>query len=250
MSVYQQRWRASGSDFSDREVTPRHGPLSRDLIFSYLCARYVVRLLITALGIGILLHMRKSHKSKYISHLLDWNHPLLCASYPLTNMNTKFALALSLLAGICALPAKADENQPQTQLPPAVTVPVVSAPDQIIYLSQLPTVNALTGIAAAQGLNVKQIVQTDREVSVSYQVANGQVRTISYQLLPNVSAPVQVQARAVEVVPAQTVVYAREPQPVYYYDPFWGSYWYPPVAVNLGFRWGWGFRGGYRGHWH
>ena len=89
---------------------------------------------------------------------------------------------------------------------------------------------------------------------MTYQLSNGQTKTISYQLLPDATQPAAAAAvtvrRTVEVVPAQTVVYAQDPQPVYYYDPFWGSYWYPPVAVDLGFRWGWGFRGGYRGHWH
>jgi hypothetical protein len=121
---------------------------------------------------------------------------------------------------------------------PATVAPV---PDQIIYTAQLPRVIDLTNAAAAQRLAIKQIVQTASEITVSYQFANGQTRTVSYQLLlEGNTAPVRVVAQA----PAPVVVVAPSPG-AYYYEPYhYCGPWYPPVVVRFGADFG------FRRHWH
>lgn len=103
---------------------------------------------------------------------------------------------------------------------------------------------ALTNIAAAQGLTIKQIVQTAREIDVSYQLANGLTRTISYQLLLTANP---TPAPAVAAAPAPVVVVAPPPAAYFYdyYDPFYYyGPWYGPVAVRVGGEFG--FRGRWR----
>jgi hypothetical protein len=127
------------------------------------------------------------------------------------------------------------------QAPVGVANPA-PAPNQIIYLTQLPSVGTLVNIAAAQGLAVEQIVQNAAQIIVVYKYANGQTNAICYQLLPTAGAvPAPAGATAV-VVPAQTTVVYGTPEPAYYYDPFYYPWpWFGAVALDLGF----GFRGGY-----
>ena len=130
---------------------------------------------------------------------------------------------------------------------PTSSVPAQMAPSQIIYASQLPSVPELTKAAAAQGLTIKQIVQSARDLNVVYQSAEGQINTVVYQLLADAgSSPVQATAPAAVQVTTPTVVYTTPPVANYYYDPYYypyySGYFYPPVSVRLGG----GFRGGRR----
>ena len=165
-------------------------------------------------------------------------------------MNTKALTALVLSSGLFTAVSFAQTPSNVAPAAPSASAAAV-APDQIIYAPQLPNVGTLTNAAAAQGLAIKQISQTDREIEVTYQLGTGQTRTISYQLLPaNGASPSGSVAPSAAVIPAPstapTVVYAvTDPYPYYYgYGPYYSGYWYPPVSVRLGF--GWGYRGG---HW-
>ena len=142
-----------------------------------------------------------------------------------------------------------------------------SAPNEVVYVPQLPSAAELTKAAAAQGVTVVQINQTSSQITVVYKYSNGQVNTVSYQPLSAADAsgvPMPTAAPAagaVAVVPGTTVVY-QTAAPGYYYDGYpypyygYGYGWYPPVAVGFGFgfhggggfRGGWG-GGGHGGHW-
>src|SRR5882724_10866075 len=87
------------------------------------------------------------------------------------------------------------------------SVSVQMAPSQIIYTPQLPSVPELTKAAATQGLTIKQIVQSPRDLNVVYQSAQGQINTVVYQLLADAgSSPVQATAPTAVQVTAPTVV--------------------------------------------
>ncbi len=142
---------------------------------------------------------------------------------------------------------------------PAATIQPMQAPapNQIIYIPQLPSPGALVAAATAQGVTVELINQTSTQITVVYRFSNGQTNTICYQLLSaaaTAQAPAQMPAGAttVAVPPSTTVIYAP-PGPAYYYDPFYYPWpWYAPVSVSLGF----GFHGrdgyfhGGGGHFH
>jgi hypothetical protein len=138
---------------------------------------------------------------------------------------------------------------------PASTIQPMQAPapNQIIYIPQLPSPGALVAAATAQGVTVELINQTSTQITVVYKFSNGQTNTICYQLLSAAAAaqaPAQMPAGtpATAVPPTTTVIYAP-PGPAYYYDPFYYPWpWYGPVAVSVGF----GFRGGgyYHGGFH
>ena len=148
-------------------------------------------------------------------------------------MKTQNVTALVVVAGFFATAAFAD-NSPVTPAPAPASILPPAPPNQIIYTPQLPGVAELTRAATAQGLTIKLIDQSAREVSITTQSADGQTKVVSYQLLAD--------ARAT----APSAVAAAVPSRVYYYyepdDPFYSGYWYPPVSVRLGF----GFRGGRR----
>ena len=113
------------------------------------------------------------------------------------------------------------------------------APDQIVHAHQLPSVADLTKAATAQGITITQIVQSAGEISVRYQLANGQTRTVLYRLLSSEAPPTAV---------APTVVYVEPPAGYYYYrDPFYPDYWYPPFSLRLGLGYGYGYHA-YHGH--
>jgi hypothetical protein len=152
-------------------------------------------------------------------------------------MKTQNIAALVLAGGLFATVAFAENSAAA----PVVTSMPEPAPNQIVYATQLPAVPELTRAAAAQSLTIKQIVQSPRDLTLTYQSADGQTKVVAYRLLSDAGAGV-VQP------PAPTVVYAAPPYPSYYYDPFYPDYWYPPFSVRFGFgfRSG-GFRGGFRG---
>jgi len=150
-----------------------------------------------------------------------------------------------------AAPAANQTPAPAAAISPASPMP---APNSIIYIPRLPTPAELSGAATAQGLTIAKMEQTSDRITVVYQYANGQMNTVSYQLLGSAGvAPTPVASATptpTAVVPAtSTVVYTA---PAYYGDPYyygygWGWPWYAPVTVGLGF----GFHTGhfYGGHW-
>lgn len=140
------------------------------------------------------------------------------------------------------------------------------APNEVIYLPQIPTAADLTSGATARGLTVVSIQQTAGEEIATYRLPNGQINIVAYQALPAAGsagttaaqAPVAAAGQATVVTPstpAPAVVY--EPAaPDYAYDyPYdyyypWGWYGGPyygygyGYGVGIGFRGGWGFGGG------
>jgi len=121
-------------------------------------------------------------------------------------------------------------------------------PNQVIYLPQLPSATALANAAAAQGISVEQINQTNAQITVVYKYNNGQTNTICYQLLSAMAAaPVLAGATTTVAVPAQTTVIYDRPAPAYYYDPFYDPWpWFAPITIGLGFGFNGGFyQGGY-----
>jgi hypothetical protein len=155
--------------------------------------------------------------------------------------------------------------QTASPAPPADATPMISpmpAPNQIIYIPQLPNPAELANAAAAQGVTVEQINQTSTQITVVYKYANGQTNTICYQLLSNAGAAPAVGALTgapvTTVVPTTTNVVYATPSPAYYYYPYGYSYpygyyypWYAPVSIGLGFNFGYGYgHGGYHGGYH
>lgn len=178
--------------------------------------------------------------------------------------------AVVLATALLATGASAQTASPP---PPADATPMVSpmpAPNQIIYIPQLPSPAELANAAAAQGGSVEQINQTSTQITIVYKYANGQTNTICYQLLSNAGAAPAVSAPTgapmTTVVPTTTTAVYATPSPAYYY-PYGYSYpygyyypWYAPVSIGLGFNFGYGyyhggyygggFRGGFRGGFH
>ena len=146
---------------------------------------------------------------------------------------------------------------------PAPSVSATSpalVPGQTIFSNRLPTPPELTNAAAAQGVTIDRIEQTNAQVVVAYKFADGQTKVVAYQLLPVAGSVTAATSPSVIVQPAPTTVPSTlyyEPAPrVVYYDPFYypysyGSGWYPPVSLSLGlgfgFHGGGGFRGGFHG---
>lgn len=151
-------------------------------------------------------------------------------------MNTKSiiaAVALATLVGGAGAFAQAPDTQNTTP-----------APNQVVYLPQLPGAADLVKAAPGQGVSIAQITQTSDQVTVVYKLANGQTNTVAYRLISAVEPSNGAPAPA----PATAVVYAQ-PAPVYpgYYAPDYYWPWYGPVRLDLGFGWGWrggGWRGG------
>ncbi len=160
-----------------------------------------------------------------------------------TRILSSFVLAATFLSVGAHAQNPAAITVPATPAP-AVSAPAGLAPNQVIYSPRLPTVAELTSIAAAQGVTITRIEQSGAQVTVLYQLANGQMNTVAYLLLPGSSSVVAATAPPPTVVEtAPRVVYY---EPAYdYYPGYYPWYWYPPVSVRLSF--GYGFRGGY-GH--
>jgi hypothetical protein len=167
-------------------------------------------------------------------------------------MKNKLFSAFLLTAGLLALGAQA-----QTAAPAADAV--APAPSRIIYAPRLPSPVELTNVAAAQGIGVEKIDQTATQITVTYKLANGQLNTVAYQLLPTAASPGQSTVAAgtvaVPASPAPAVVYTQaapavvytQPYPYSYYyaaDPYYSPWgFYGPLAVGIGL--GFGFHGGY-----
>jgi hypothetical protein len=178
-------------------------------------------------------------------------------------MNTKRFFAVTALATLLgcgnAFAQATDSSNP------------MPAPNQIVYLPQLPSASDLAKAAPSQGVTIAQITQTSDQLTVVYKMANGQTNAVQYRLLSaaDASAPVPASAVGVPVpstpapavavavaAPATATVYTAPAYP-YYYNPYYYGPWYGPVAVSLGFGWGWhgggwGWRGGgwHGGGWH
>jgi len=166
-------------------------------------------------------------------------------------MNTKSiaaAVALATLLGAASAPAQTSDASNSTP-----------TPNQIVYLPQLPGAAELAKSAPGQGVTIAQITQTSDQVTIVYKLANGQTSTVAYRLLSSVestaaspsypAAPVGPPSQPPAApAPAAAVVYTQA-SPVYYAPGYYWP-WYGPVAVNLGFGWGWhggggwGWRGG------
>ena len=191
-------------------------------------------------------------------------------------MKTKLFPVFVIAAGLIALGARAQVATP-TMPVPAVDPTAVPQASQVVYSPRLPSAGELTNVAAAQGLSIDRIVQTASQMTVVYRLASGQTNTVAYVLLPAAgtvpgTAGVSVASVATPTSPAPQVVYsapapapqvvyysAPAPAPEYYYDPFYypGYYssWYAPVALSVGFGFGYhgyhgdhGYHGG--GGWH
>jgi len=170
-------------------------------------------------------------------------------------MKTVPFLTVSVLAVALSAAGVVAQTSEPTAPPAAASIAAPPpAPDQIIYIPRLPSPAEITSAAVAQGLTIAQIAQSASQMVVVYKRADGSVSTVAYQLLPAAGAPAAATAATTTVMtaPPTTVVYAS-PAPVYYYDPFYyGPWpWFGPVAVDLGFGFGFhhgGFRGGHGFH--
>lgn len=178
------------------------------------------------------------------------------------SMKTTLISASVLAAGFLTLSASAQVATPSTPAPAVVTEPAPAvAPNRIIYAPTLPSAIELTKVAAAQGNSVERIDQTSDRIIVTYKSADGQLSTISYQLLPNAASAASATTTATVVVPSQAprVVYTSTYAPSYPYYVYDNSpYYYPwgfysPVSLSIGlgygFRGGYGFHGGYYRGW-
>lgn len=164
--------------------------------------------------------------------------------------------AMSFAPGMRAA-AATDAPVAPTTPPPAVSpfAGQISAPNQIVYVPQLPTAQELTNAGNAQGLAIEQIAETGSQISVTYKSGSGQTNTVTYQVLPN-AQPGTSQTVVIPTTPAPTVVYQPAQRVVYYYPArsdyysdygyYPDRYWYSPVSLSLGF--GFGYYGGYRSH--
>jgi hypothetical protein len=166
----------------------------------------------------------------------------------------KIITSALLVVGLAAVAAFAD---------PTASAPA-PAPNEVDYVGQLPTPNDLMNKGVPDGARVAMITQTSSDVSVTYSYTNGQVRVVSYRLLPAAGSNAATGSAPVPAVvatatpsptpvydnassPAYTVVY-EQPAPVYYYQAYgYGYPWFWPVSVGIGFHGGWGYRGGW-GH--
>jgi hypothetical protein len=160
----------------------------------------------------------------------------------------KFTAAAIIAAALCTAAFA------QTATPAAAPA---AAPNEIVYVPQLPSAADLTKAATAQGVTVAQIDQTSSQVIVTYKYSNGAVNTVSYQPLSAIDSGTAVPqpATAAPAVAAGTTVVYTTTTPAYYAYPYYGyGYypwgWYPPVSIGLGFGFhGGGFRGGFHGGW-
>lgn len=171
------------------------------------------------------------------SHLLFFMkaNPLLAAI-------ASTALALASIASA--------QTPPAAQSAPA-TLAADSPPDQVIYAPRLPTAQELTDAAVARGVAIERIQQDTTQVTATYRLANGQLSTVAYALLPSASpasAPTIVTTPPPAVVMPRTVIYRPQRQ-VVYYDPFFYDPWYryPSVSIGLGFGFG-HYHGRHHGH--
>lgn len=92
-----------------------------------------------------------------------------------------YKLAALLFTGGLLAPLAFAENA--SAAPTASPTPSAPAPNQIIYLPQLPGVPELTRAATAQSMTIKQIVQLPGDLTITYQLADGQTKIVAYRQL-------------------------------------------------------------------
>jgi len=165
------------------------------------------------------------------------------------------------IAALALVAAAAMATSARAQAPASAS----AAPNETIYVQQLPSPSELASGATAGGVTIEKIDQTSDQITVVYKYTNGQTNTVAYRPIAAAGSAATSGAVIPATTPApavsttQTVIYS-EPAPVYYYYPAsyyyptyypWG--WYPPVSlhVGFGFRGGFhgGFGGGFHGHW-
>lgn len=174
-----------------------------------------------------------------------------------TMKTSSFSLAL-LLGSAVFLPISAfaasdatSTTPPEPAGPPAPSVaPAAPAPkpNRVVYAPRLPSARELTAAAAAQGLAIEKIDQTDAKVTAVYRRPDGGTTTVAYRLLA--AADSGVATTKVAPTPPRTVIYTPAPKVIYYeparriYDPwYWDPYWGPPVSLSFGL--GYVYRGGH-----
>lgn len=166
---------------------------------------------------------------------------------------TPFSLTLALAtAAVTTMQAQSlTPAQAAAATAPVVTMapaaPPAAAPQQIVHTPRLPTGKELSEAAAAQGLTLERIEQTDVQVLAVFRAPNGSTNTVVYQVMPPSGTP----TTPTVVTERRTVVYRPAPRVIYYDDyPDYWTYpyrWYPPVSVHLGVGYGrWSGRGHYR----
>jgi hypothetical protein len=168
---------------------------------------------------------------------------------------TQFIAAAALTAMGLGAVASA---QSSVQAPaPAAQATVAPAPNEVIYLPQLPAAGALASSAnGSQGVTIDKIDQTSTGITVVYRFANGQTNTVAYRLIGQADSNAAPAAAPAYGVPAPTTAapavvyapgYAAAPAP-YYYDYAYAPYgyywpgWFVPLGIGIGL--GWGFHGG------
>ena len=171
-------------------------------------------------------------------------------------MKTEIAVAFVLGSVSLTVSALAQTTSvtpaPVPTAPPAVAAAPV--PSQTIYAPRLPTPVELTNAAAAQGIAIERIEQTNSVVTIIYKYADGQTKTVAYQLLPSAGPTAAPAVVATISAPPPAVVYYEPAPRVIYYEPAYYPYsysgaWYPPVSLRLGFGFGLHGGGGHRGRW-
>ncbi|MFO1451379.1 MAG: hypothetical protein U1F61_24680 [Opitutaceae bacterium] len=172
-----------------------------------------------------------------------------------TSLSLSIVLATAAVAGLRAqapTPAEAAAASApvitQMQTPSPAAPVQAGAPNQVVHAPRLPTAKELSDAAAAQGLTLERIEQSDTRVLAVFKYPNGTTNTVAYQVIP----PAGTSTAQVVVRESPDVVYRRAPRVVYYddyprYYPY-PYYWYPPVSVHLGI--GGGYHGRGRGHYH
>jgi uncharacterized membrane protein YgcG len=178
-------------------------------------------------------------------------------------MKPNIITALVLAAASVASYARAETTDATPAASPSTPPPAVSTAagevrtsNQIVYVPQLPSAQELTNAAYAQGVAIDKIADNGSQISVTYKLTNGQINSVTYQMLPAAQAGAS-QTVVIPTSPAPAVVYQPQPAPrvVYYYPEssyypdyayYPDRYWYSPISLSLGF--GYGYYGGYRGH--
>lgn len=151
-------------------------------------------------------------------------------------MKTSHLLILFAAVLVGGARAQSADPVPVVAAPATAATPVAS---KLIYSPRLPTAAELTTAAASQQLAIVRIEQTATQVTATYQSAGGATSTVTYRLLSSADASVAPMPAAIATV-APRPAYYEGYAPAYYYD--YPYYWYPPVALRLGF--GFGYR-----HW-
>jgi hypothetical protein len=176
-------------------------------------------------------------------------------------MKTPKMISAALLAAAMLGTGALAQSSGQAQSAPAPDTPT---PSQFVYLAQVPSPAELKSRAAAQGVTVERIDQSQSGTIVVYKYPNGTTSTVAYASMPaGDEAAVAGTAPATQGVPVaqtSTVVYTPAPAYPYYsgypyyggYYPYYNGWWVAPLAIGLGLGYGWhgGWHGGWGGGFH